>query len=87
MRKNYPENWHIAIEKLTRIKDSIICTKNLNGTGNGKGDSGSGLVHDNTLIGIVAWSVDLNGSPSIYTKVYPQLPWIHQGMIIISNNK
>lgn len=69
-----------------QIKDGIVCTKNWKGTGNGKGDSGGGLTYNNTLIGIIAWSVDYDGTPSIHTRVYPQLPWIYLGMVEINNN-
>lgn len=45
------------------------------------GDSGGPLVSNETLIGLVSWSVGCAGGyPDVYTKVFAQLNWIHQTM-------
>lgn len=45
------------------------------------GDSGGPLVSNDTLIGLVSWSIGCaRGYPDVYTKVYAYLDWINQNM-------
>lgn len=70
---NHPD--HIALVK--DIDQTIICTKNIVGSGMCVGDSGSGVVVNNTLVGIVSTSLDFaKGFPDIHTNVYSYLGWI-----------
>lgn len=66
---------HIALVK--DIDQTIICTKNFVGSGMCLGDSGSGVVVDNTLVGIVSSSLGCaKGYPDIHTNIYSYLGWI-----------
>lgn len=70
------DEWQQSVEDLN---DGIMCTRNANGTGTCYGDSGGPLAFNNTLIGLVSWSVGCsNGYPSIYTRIFPQLEWINK---------
>lgn len=73
------EEWKQAIAD---IYEGNICTKNLKGSGTCNGDSGGALTYNNTLLGIVSWSVGCeNGYPCIHTKIYPHLEWINDHLI------
>jgi len=62
---------------LKDINQKIICTKTFVGSGMCIGDSGSGVVVNNTLVGIVSSSLFCaKGYPDIHTNVYPYLEWI-----------
>lgn len=53
------ENFHDWLRAVEALDDDTICTVNKNDEGVCIGDSGSPLVsqNDNTLVGIVSWSI------------------------------
>lgn len=62
---------------LMSVNQDVICTINRAGKGACIGDSGGPLVANNTLIGIVSWSVECaEGHPDVYTRVYSHRKWI-----------
>lgn len=64
---------------LMSVNKNVICTKNPFGKGACIGDSGAPLVSsaNNTLVGIVSWSVGCaEGHPDVYTRVYSYRDWI-----------
>lgn len=64
-------------ELIENFDDNTICTWNSRGKGVCRGDSGNGLVHDATLIGVVSSSFGCAmGYPDLYTKVYSYNDWI-----------
>lgn len=70
------EGWEYAVNT---INEANICTKNHKGTGICVGDSGSGLVYNNTLLGIVSWSIGCaDGNPCVHARVFPHLEWINE---------
>lgn len=76
LRISNPVKWEKANN--LGITKNIICTKNYKGSGTGNGDSGGGLVYNNTLLGIHSWSYGFSdGYPSIHTNVYQHLEWIN----------
>lgn len=81
-------NWQQTVHLLLGHTKDIFCTKNEKGTGFCDGDSGSGLIYNNTLLGIASSSYDCSeGTPSMYTRVYSQLNWIHEQMNLMNNLK
>lgn len=79
-----PDDYKMVVEHLD---ESTICTKNKIGSGSCVGDSGGPLVgHNNTLIGIVSWSIGCaDGFPNVYTNVYRQLDWINEQIAEMDN--
>lgn len=66
------------------ITDSQICAGGVDGLDSCRGDGGGPLMHAvdgfYTLHGIVSYGpvpCGKIGVPSVYTKVYAYLPWIH----------
>lgn len=78
LKKKDEREWQQVVGDLS---DDIICTKNHIGSGSCIGDSGSPLVSGNTLIGLVSWCVGcVDGYPTVFTRVYPQLEWVKEEM-------
>lgn len=78
LKKKDEQEWQQVVGDLS---DDIICTKNHIGSGSCIGDSGSPLVSNNTLIGLVSWCVScVDGYPTVFTRVYPQLEWVKEEM-------
>lgn len=76
LKKSNYEEWEESIEG---INDGIICTRNVNGTGLCLGDSGGPLAYNNTLIGLISWSIGCaNGYPGIHTRIFHHLEWINK---------
>lgn len=74
LKKTNFADWKDSIEA---IGNGTLCTGNTKGSGLCIGDSGGPLIFNNTLIGIVSWSVGCaEGLPDIYTNVYSQNKWI-----------
>lgn len=66
------------------LDSSIICTANEPGTGACVGDSGGPLASNDTLIGIMSWSIGCaRNFPDIHTNVYRQLKWINKQIKLI----
>lgn len=64
------------------LNENIICSKNRIGAGTSNGDSGSGLVFNNTLIGIVSWSVNSSdGYPTVHSRIFPYVNWIQRVIV------
>lgn len=86
LKINDPTLGQLTKFRILNLDNDIICTRNVKGSGTCQCDSGSGLIYNNTLIGITSWSVGCSdGFPTIYTRVNSQLEWIHQGMEFIDN--
>lgn len=78
LKDNDLEEWRQVTGDLNEM---IICTKNQIGTGSCIGDSGSPLVFNGTIIGIISWSVNCtDGYPTVHTKVFPYFNWIRSEM-------
>lgn len=74
VEKNF-EFWKQSVESL----ENSLCTGNFIGTGCCIGDSGSALIVNKTVIGIVSWSAGCaQGYPDIYTDVSQQMQWINK---------
>lgn len=74
-------------ESIEAINTDSLCTSNRKGVGLLQGDSGSPLVFENTLIGVVSWSVGCaEGLPDIYTNVYSYTHWIMHQMQHLESN-
>lgn len=74
MIDNKSQFW-IALDQV--FDETVFCTKNKVGRGIYVGDSGSGVVVNNTLVGIVSASLECGrGYPDIITNVYSYLGWI-----------
>lgn len=70
------QEWEQSVEGLS---DKIVCTKNRKGSGTCDGDSGSALDFNDTLVGILSWSVRCEeGFPSVFTRIFPQMDWINK---------
>lgn len=74
LKKLDKQEWQQCINDLS---NRTICTKNSIGSCTCIGDSGGALCYNNTLIGILSWSVRCNeGYPSVFTRIYPYVKWI-----------
>ncbi|XP_008558326.1 chymotrypsin-2-like [Microplitis demolitor] len=63
------------------ILDTNLCGFNGRGTGFCEGDSGSPLIHNNEIVGIVSFSILCGiGYPDSYTRVYKYLDFINSTM-------
>ncbi|KAF7991036.1 hypothetical protein HCN44_000841 [Aphidius gifuensis] len=68
-------------DKNSRMLDSQICGYDGEGTGFCNGDSGSPLVYNDEVVGIVSFSVLCGlGYPDLYTRVYHYLDFIRSAM-------
>lgn len=68
-------DWKHSVEA---INEDSLCTAKIQGEGCCIGDSGSPLVANNTLIGVVSWSASCSeGFPDIYTNVLQHIRWIN----------
>lgn len=70
------DDWQTAASSLD---ENVVCTSNTVNNGACMGDSGGPLVANNTLIGIISWSVGCSrGYPDVHTKIYSHLDWINE---------
>lgn len=66
-----------SIQNRQRISESNLCTYIREGAGTCMGDSGSALVFDSKLVGLVSWGVPCaSGMPDVFTRVASQRAWI-----------
>lgn len=78
LKESDADEWKQVVDDLV---DGMICTKNSVGSGSCIGDSGGPLVSNNTLIGVVSWSVGCgDGYPTIYTSVASEIDWLNEAM-------
>ncbi|XP_014367660.2 chymotrypsin-2 [Papilio machaon] len=84
-RKMYALNLTVFCQKTCRyamrysrdVTDTMFCTFTRIGEGTCHGDSGSPLIKDNVLVGLVSWGIPCAmGFPDVHTRVYPYLKWI-----------
>lgn len=67
----------LTTAQANRIHDSTICTFIATGQGTCFGDSGSGLVVDGQVVGVVSWGVPCAiGRPDMYGRVDVAAGWI-----------
>ena len=60
------------------LDDNMLCTGNAKGNGACAGDSGNGLIWNDTLIGVSTASIDCaKGFPDFYTNVFAFINWIN----------
>ncbi|XP_058463000.1 chymotrypsin-2-like [Malaya genurostris] len=65
------------IQNRQRIHSTSLCTSPRAGKGTCMGDSGSPLVANSLLIGLVSWGVPCAvGKPDVFTSVAPHRAWI-----------
>lgn len=69
-------------EVRSHIFRSTLCIDNPVGQGACVGDSGSGVITDNVVVGIVSWGVHPcgNGMPGVNARVFSFLSFINKTM-------
>lgn len=74
----------MSAEAAVMIFNSTLCIDNPVGQGACIGDSGSGVISDNVVVGIVSRGVPVhacgNGMPDANTRVFSFLSFIHETM-------
>lgn len=60
------------------LDETTFCTTNAVGFGTCNGDSGDGIVVNNTLIGMTSISINCaRGLPDVNINVFSYMPWIN----------
>lgn len=69
-------------ELISRLGKNNICTENSKNEGICIGDMGNALIsEDGKLAAVATWAFGCGrGLPDVYTKTYPHLNWIKNGM-------
>lgn len=83
--KDYdPDSWSVLNNELDR---TCLCTGNPKGSGACVGDSGNGIVWNNTLIAVASSSVDCAvGYPDLHINVYSIVHWIKDMIAYLEGN-